>query len=117
MFAALALIMSYVEQFIPVPVPVPGVKPGLANIVVLLALYAMDEKSALAVSLVRVIIASLLFSGMAGFVYSLAGAILSLMVMIILKIINYPNLHMRKLWQWYILMKMLHTITIKEKWI
>ncbi|MBQ7242354.1 MAG: Gx transporter family protein [Firmicutes bacterium] len=85
MFAALALIMSYVERFIPVPVPVPGVKPGLANIVILLVLYTMDEKSAFYISVVRVIVASLLFSGMAGFFYSIAGAMLSLGVMILLK--------------------------------
>ena len=85
MFAALALVMSYAEQFIPVPVPVPGVKPGLANIVILLALYTMDEKSAFAISVVRVIVASLLFSGMAGFFYSIAGAMLSLGVMILFK--------------------------------
>jgi len=66
-------------------VPVPRLKPGLANIVILLVLYTMDEKSAFYISVVRVIVASLLFSGMAGFFYSLAGAMLSLAVMIILK--------------------------------
>ena len=85
MFAALALIMSYVERFIPLPVPVPGVKPGLANIAILLVLYTMDEKSAFYISVVRVIVSSLLFSGMAGFFYSIAGAMLSLGVMILLK--------------------------------
>lgn len=88
MFAALALIMSYVERFIPVPVPVPGVKPGLANIVVLMVLYTMSPKSAFYISIVRVIVSSLLFSGMAGFFYSAAGALLSFLIMFIFKKIN-----------------------------
>ena len=46
LFAALAILMGYVEFMIPVPVPIPGVKLGLANVIVIIMLYFMDAKSA-----------------------------------------------------------------------
>lgn len=84
-FAALAILMGYVERFIPMPAPVPGIKPGLANIIILLALYMMDTRSAFFISLVRVFVSALLFAGFAGFFYSAAGAMLSLVVMLAAK--------------------------------
>ena len=52
LFAALAILMGYVEFMIPVPVPIPGVKLGLANVIVIIMLYFMDAKSAFFVSLI-----------------------------------------------------------------
>ena len=74
LFAALAILMGYVEFMIPVPVPIPGVKLGLANVIVIIMLYFMDAKSAFFVSLIRVLLSGLLFAGFAGMLYSLAGA-------------------------------------------
>lgn len=85
LFAALAVLMGYVEMLVPVPVPVPGVKLGLANVVVLTMLYYMDAKSAFFISLVRVVLCGLLFAGFAGLLYSLAGALLSFAAMALLK--------------------------------
>ena len=85
LFAALAILMSYVEFLIPVPVPIPGVKLGLANSIVLLMLYVLDAKSAFFVSLIRVLLSGLLFAGFAGTLYSLAGALCSLAVMVLLQ--------------------------------
>ncbi|MBQ4347573.1 MAG: Gx transporter family protein [Firmicutes bacterium] len=84
-FAAFALILSYVESLIPLPIPVPGIKIGLANIAVLLTLYMMDAKSALGISIVRIALSALLFSGFAGFLYSAAGALASLGIMVLAK--------------------------------
>jgi len=81
-FAALAILMGYVETLIPIPMPVPGIKLGLSNIVVLLALYCMGGKEGFAISVVRVAVSALLFRGFAGFWYSLAGASLSFLVML-----------------------------------
>ena len=75
--AALALIFSYIEVLIPVVPGIPGIKLGLANLVVILALYLIDAGTAFTVNLVRIIMAALLFSGMFGFLYSLAGALVS----------------------------------------
>ena len=59
LFAALAILMGYVEFMIPVPVPIPGVKLGLANVIVIIMLYFMDAKSAFFVSLIRVLLSRL----------------------------------------------------------
>lgn len=85
LFAALALLMGYVELLVPVPIAVPGIKLGLANSVIILVLYVMDEKSAFFISFVRILLSGLLFAGFAGFLYSMAGALVSLIVMILCK--------------------------------
>lgn len=85
LFAALAILMGYVEMMIPVPVPIPGVKLGLANVIVIIMMYFMDTKSAFFVSLIRVLLSGLLFAGFAGLLYSLSGALLSFVVMALLK--------------------------------
>ena len=78
---ALACMMSYIELLIPLFPGIYGIKPGLANIVVLSLLYRNCPKEALAVSIVRVIIVSALFTNMAVFFYSAAGAVSSLTIM------------------------------------
>ena len=82
---ALAMIISFVESQIPAFVAVPGVKMGLANIAVVFALYKLGWKEAVAVSLVRVVLVSMLFGSIASLFYSLAGAVLSLAGMGLLK--------------------------------
>ena len=85
LFAALAILMGYVEMLIPLPLLVPGMKLGLANVIIVIVLYYIDTKSAFFISLVRVLMSGLLFQGFAGLLYSLAGALLSLAVMALLK--------------------------------
>lgn len=82
---ALAMIMSYIESLFPLNFAVPGIKMGLANIVIIFLLYRADFASACAVSLIRVFLVSLLFGNIMMMAYSLAGAALSLFVMFILK--------------------------------
>lgn len=84
MCVALAMILSYVESMIPSP-GIPGVKLGLANIVVVFALYKLGWKEAVGISLLRVFLVSLLFGHAASLMYSAAGAALSLLGMILLK--------------------------------
>lgn len=85
LFAALAILMGYVEMMVPVPIPIPGVKLGLANVIIIIMMYFMDTKSAFFVSLIRVLLSGLLFAGFAGLLYSLAGAMCSFAVMALLK--------------------------------
>ena len=59
LFAALAILMGYVEMLIPLPLLVPGMKLGLANVIIVIVLYHMDTKSAFFISLVRVLIPGL----------------------------------------------------------
>ena len=82
---ALCMVLSFVESQIPAFVAVPGVKVGLANIAVIFALYRMGWKEAAAVSLIRVVLVSLLVGKFAALFYSLAGAVLSLAGMCLLK--------------------------------
>ncbi len=87
MMTALALAFSYLESFIPVNalVPVPGVKLGFANIVVVFALYTMKPLDAIAVGMLRVFLSGLLFGNPMTIVYSLVGCLLSWLVMTLTK--------------------------------
>ena len=82
---ALAFIFSYIESVLVIPVPVPGIKLGLANVVVVVALYQMGNLSAVFVSVIRVLLTGLTFGNPNMMLYSLAGCSLSLLVMILLK--------------------------------
>lgn len=84
-FVALAMIFSYVEALFPVPIPVPGVKLGLANLVVVIGLYLFPAKEVMLIALVRVLGMGLLFGNGATLFYSLAGAAFSLLMMLIAK--------------------------------
>ena len=87
MLTAVAMILSYVESLLP-SVDIPGVKMGLANIAVIFALFRFGWKEAAALSLVRVVLVSLLFGSVGAMLYSLAGAVLSLAVMALLRRID-----------------------------
>ncbi len=85
MFTAAAMICSYIESLIPINFGIPGIKLGLANLVVLLVLYTMGAKEAAAVSFLRIILTGFLFGNMFAILYSLAGGLLSFLVMWLLK--------------------------------
>ena len=87
MLTAVAMILSYVESLLP-SIGIPGVKMGLANIAVIFALFRFGWKEAAALSLVRVVLVSLLFGSVGAMLYSLAGAVLSLAVMALLRRID-----------------------------
>lgn len=80
---ALAFIFSYLDTLVPINIGIPGVKPGFANIVVLSALYLYDKKDALIISVIRIVLAGVVFSGTYAMLYSLAGGLLSYLAMII----------------------------------
>lgn len=86
---ALALILAYVEILIqPLFPSIPGIKMGLPNIIIVFLLYRRGYASAIGVSLVRILLVSILFGNVVALSYSLAGAFLSLAVMILLKKLN-----------------------------
>ena len=82
---ALAIIFGYIELQLPAFFAVPGIKPGLTNIVVVVALYSLDDKSALFINFVRIAIVSMLFGTVIAFMFSVIGGLLSTTVMILLK--------------------------------
>lgn len=83
LLVALAFIFSYIEMLIPLPLPA-GVKLGAANIVVLTALYLLGPKEAFAISMVRIVLSGFAF-GIGTLPYSLAGGLLSLGLMLLMK--------------------------------
>lgn len=85
MCIALAFILSYIEAVLPINNGMPGMKLGLTNLVVLIALYYMDGKSAFIINLVRIALVGLTFGNGISFCYSLAGGALSFLVMFVLK--------------------------------
>jgi heptaprenyl diphosphate synthase len=83
-----ALILSFIESRIPAFVAIPGIKVGLANIAVIFTLYKLGVKEAITVSLIRVFIVSILFGSPVSLIYSIGGAVLSLVSMILLKMLT-----------------------------
>ena len=88
MLAALALALSYIEGMFPLPVPLPGIKPGLANIVTVYALYALGARSALAILLVRVLLGAMFAGNASALMYSLLGGFAAMLAMILLRRID-----------------------------
>lgn len=84
-FTALALIFSYVETLIPFQIGIPGVKLGLANLIIVIALYKLSLKETWLLAVTRVLLSGFIFGNYFSIIYSLAGAVLSLAVMILLK--------------------------------
>lgn len=87
---ALALILAYIEILIPPIFPaVPGIKMGLPNIIIVFLLYRRGPVSAIVVSLLRTVLVTILFGNGMAFMYSLAGSVLSMIIMILLQKLNF----------------------------
>ena len=84
-FTAFAVALSFLERLLPAPVPLPGIKLGLANIIVIIFLYRYGIREAFKIQILRILLFSALFGGIASAVYSFAGGILSLGAMVLFK--------------------------------
>lgn len=83
--AALAIVFGYVEHLIPFPIGIYGIKLGIANICIIVLMYAVDAKTAIAVNLIRIAVCGILFGNVTSFIYSLVGGSCSFAVMLLLK--------------------------------
>ncbi|MCR5673335.1 MAG: Gx transporter family protein [Lachnospiraceae bacterium] len=88
-FSALGIILGYIETFIVIPVRIPGIRIGLANIVSILGLYLFGPVWAALILFVRVMLSGMLFGTPVSFVYSIFGALVSLTVMIVAKCLKF----------------------------
>jgi heptaprenyl diphosphate synthase len=88
MLTSLAMIFTYIEALIPINIGIPGVKLGLANIVIVIALYILPTYQVFCIQMARIILISFMFGNMSAMLYSLAGGLLSMMAMTILKRTN-----------------------------
>jgi len=84
MLSALAIVFGYIESLFPAA-PIPGIKLGLSNIVILFTIYKLNKSSAFFIMLIKVLVTSLLFSGLNVFIYSFFGGLLSLVAMVCFK--------------------------------
>lgn len=80
-YTSIAFIFSYLESLIPLPLPFPGMKLGLANLVILIVLYQKNPGYALGLSMLRNLLNALTFGSLFSLLYSTAGSLLSLSVM------------------------------------
>ena len=88
-FTAFCFILSYIEMLLPpLYTAIPGIKVGLPNVIILFVLYRFSIKEAAVVSIIRLILAAVLFGNALTLAYSFAGAVLSLAVMALLKKTN-----------------------------
>ena len=85
LLTALSLILFILEGFLPLPLPVPGAKLGLAAIVTLIALDTMSTRDAALMLTLRIVLASAFGGGLAPMLYSLAGGAASFAAMALLK--------------------------------
>ena len=86
LFTTLAMILSYIESLIPpVFAATPGIKIGLPNIIIIFILYKFPFLYTATVSFLRVFLVAILFGNTVTLLYSIAGAVLSLGIMVILK--------------------------------
>ena len=84
-YTALAFIFGYIESLIPLPVPFPGMKIGLANLVMMIVLYRKNFRYAFGISMLRNLLNAITFGSLFSLLYSLAGSVLSLIAMAGLK--------------------------------
>lgn len=85
LLTALGLIIGYIEFLIPIPLGIPGVKPGFANIVIVWALYSLGPWEALMINGMRIFLSGFLFGNFSMILYSLAGAAVSFLCMCMAK--------------------------------
>lgn len=81
---ALAFILGYLESLIPIHIGIPGVKLGLANIVVLIAIVKFEPKDVITLAVVRAVLSGLTFGTLYSMAYSLSGGLLSAFIMLIM---------------------------------
>ena len=81
LFIALPFIFSYVEYLIPMPFAIPGMKLGLANLVIIIAIYGIGTKEAFILSMARILLVGFTFRDPSTLLFSFAGGILSLILM------------------------------------
>lgn len=82
---SLAIVFGYIEHLIPLPFGIYGIKLGLANLVVIVMLYALNTYSAFTINMIRIILCSMLFGTFTSFLYSIVGGLLSFAIMLIIK--------------------------------
>ena len=85
LFASLSLVFGYIEHLLPFDLGIPGVKLGLANLIIVIMMYTFSVRQSFLVLLIRIFLSAMLFGNIFSLWYSLAGGILSFLTMLLLK--------------------------------
>ncbi len=85
LLVAVGVALGFLESLIPFPLPVPGAKYGFANLVTVYSLYELPLIQTVLILMARILISGFLFGSLSSLLYSLSGAVLSLLIMILLK--------------------------------
>ena len=85
LFAAIALTIWVVESLLPPLTPIPGIKPGLANIVTVFTVYALGAPYAAAVLAVRLVLGALMTGQVSALLYGGPAGIAALLLAVLLK--------------------------------
>lgn len=84
LLTSLMLVFGLIERQFPLPIPVPGIKLGLANSVLLYSLYMLGIRQSIVLMLLKALLSWLIYMNLSAMLYSLAGGILSLLAMILI---------------------------------
>lgn len=85
LLTAVAVVLGYIEHLIPMPGSIPGIKLGLANTVLLYAIYLLDAKSAFLLMVLKVGLSGLMYGGVSAMMFSFGGGLCSLVMMLLMK--------------------------------
>ena len=85
LLTAVAVVLGYIEHLIPMPGGIPGIKLGLANTVLLYAIYLLDAKSAFLLMVLKVGLSGLMYGGVSAMMFSFGGGLCSLVMMLLVK--------------------------------
>ena len=94
MLTAFSLIVFLIEAQIPLPIAIPGVKLGIANVITLFAIWMLGWKEAGAILIVRIILGNLIVGNVMAMLYSIAGGLLCWVIMSLLK----PVMKRNQIW-------------------
>lgn len=92
LIAAVGMLLGYIETLVPLPIPVPGIKLGFANIAILFALYAIDVRMAAVVAVAKLLVVAFTFGSPFMALFSLGGTALAFVAMVLLKKTNHVGL-------------------------
>ena len=82
LIGALAIVLGIIESMIPIKLPIPGMKLGLANIMIVIGLYYLDVKDMFFVIMLKTFLTTLLLGTFSMFAYGFVGALLSYICMV-----------------------------------
>lgn len=106
MLTAISMIVFLIEAQIPLPIAIPGVKLGVANVITLFAIWTLGRREAGVILLIRIVLGNLIVGSVMAMLYSLAGGLLCWVIMCLMK----PITNRKHIWVMSIFGAMGHNV-------